>query len=360
MSRIFMDTQPINPVSSEKGVALIIVLLLLAVLAALTTGLTLNGQTEIAMATNERYYAGARAAAESGLNRAIEKIIADTSTDLLAAGAVPVIGNGPFTLSSDYSYSLEILDDDDTSLYPTTLTAAQLTQMGENGNAANNANQRLILRATGTGPNATIVRVSRVLQTVAINTITQTQTTTLSNPAILVNGNVDVTGSSLVSGTQGNLHANGNVTGGGSAHITGNLTATGTVSNAITVDHLRAGGMPPVTVPEIKASDYLSLADWILTSAGTITHPNGSSCGAKLDPCPTGWTFSGGGWRADGAMPSSATYYAQTDVEMHGTGKSSLTAISVIAEGSLTVNGNGQFTPENASKKFKGRVGDKR
>ena len=341
---------PMNP-KSEKGVALIIVLLLLAVMAALTTGLSLSGQTEVAMASNDLYYAGARAAAEAGMNRAIEKITADTTTDLLAAGAVPVIGNGPFTLNSQYSYSLQILDDDDPSLYQTALTSAQLTQMGEDGNATTGVNQRLILRAIGTGPKNTRVIISRVLQSVAINNITTTTTTTLSNPAILVNGDVDVTGSSLVSGTEGNLHANGNVTGGGSAHITGNLTATGTVSPDITVDHLRAGGMPPVTVPSIQASDYFSLADWILTSTGTITHPDGSACAPS---CPSGWTFSTvagvTAWRADGAMPSSATYYAQGNVEMHGTGKSTLTAISVIAEGNLTVNGNGQFTPENASK----------
>ncbi len=76
-----MTTHPMNPVRSEKGVALIIVLLLLAVMAGLTTGLTLNGQTEIAMAHNETYYAGARAAAEAGMNRAVEQIIGDTTTE---------------------------------------------------------------------------------------------------------------------------------------------------------------------------------------------------------------------------------------------------------------------------------------
>ena len=60
-----MTSHPMDPVRSEQGVALIIVLLLLAVMAGLTTGLTLNGQTEIAMATNEAYYAGARGAADA-------------------------------------------------------------------------------------------------------------------------------------------------------------------------------------------------------------------------------------------------------------------------------------------------------
>jgi type II secretory pathway component PulK len=75
-----MTTHPMNPVRSEKGVALIIVLLLLAVMAGLTTGLTLNGQTEIAMAHNETYYARTRAAAEAGMNRATEQILGDITT----------------------------------------------------------------------------------------------------------------------------------------------------------------------------------------------------------------------------------------------------------------------------------------
>src|SRR5436190_11528369 len=102
-----MITHPMNLIRSEKGVALIIVLLLLAVMAGLTAGLSLNSQTEIAMAHNETYYAGARAAAEAGINRATEQIIGNTTTNLLTTKAIPVIGNGPFVLNNEYSYSFE-------------------------------------------------------------------------------------------------------------------------------------------------------------------------------------------------------------------------------------------------------------
>ena len=113
-----MTTHPMNPVRSEKGVALIIVLLLLAVMAGLTTGLTLNGQTEIAMAHNETYYAGARAAAEAGMNRAVEQIIGDTTTDLLAtADDSEHRQRSDSTSTDEYSYSFQILDDDDPALY---------------------------------------------------------------------------------------------------------------------------------------------------------------------------------------------------------------------------------------------------
>ena len=364
-----MTNQPVNAVRSEKGVALIIVLLLLTVMMGLTAGLSLSGQTEVAMAANELTYAGARAAAEAGLNRAIERVVANTTLDLLSGadglvdaanaaaavnadnGLIPIMGNGSFTIGTQYSYSVEILDDDDPSLYATALSAAQLTQMGEDGSAYVNANQRMILRATGFGPKGTTVSISRVLQSVTTGAIPPTNTTILSNPAILVGGNLDINGNITVGGSKGNVHANGNVTGGGSESISGDLTATGTVASGLHPVGLKAGGMPPVTIPEIKASDYLNLADWILTDTGTILRASDNvACGGKGPTCPSGWTYGSGTWSASGSMPSSATYYAKGNVTIHGTGKSSLTALSVIAEGSLTITGNGKFSPENSSK----------
>jgi len=347
-----------NPVRSEKGVALIIVLLLLAVMAGLTTGLTLNGQTEIAMAHNETYFAGARAAAEAGMNRAVEQIIGDTTADLIATKAIPGIGNGPLALNNDYSYSFQILDDDDPALYGgAALTPNQLAAMAENGDANLDLNSRMILRATATGPHSTTVTVARILSRFTIPNI---PTVTTINPAILVNGNLDLDGNSLVvNGTQGNVHANGDITGGPATGITGNVTATGAIDDDIDPGGLKAGGMPAMPVPEIKASDYLNIATHKLTSTGTIQVPDGSGGWMNCTSgCPTGWTFNSttATWSADGSMPAvpspnKATYYVEGNAEVHGTGKSpGFTEISIITEGNLKVTGNGKFKPGNASK----------
>lgn len=346
-----MTTHPMDPVRSEKGVALVIVLLLLAVMAGLTTGLTLNGQTEIAMATNEAYYSGARAAAEAGMNRAIQQITnpANNTINLLDDPNIPAIGNGPFNLNADYSYSFVIVDDDDPSLYTDPLDADQLARMGENGDPAVNLNTRMILRCIGTGPRGTTVTLSRILSSTAIPDL-PTINNVVTNPAILVNGNIDIGGNTRILGTQGNVHANGDVTGAGSVDITGDLTATGTVPDGITPDGLKAGGMPPITVPEIKASDFRSLADWILPATGSVPlrASDNAPCGAKTLPCPSGWTKSGTTWSASGDMPTSATYYVEGDATIHGTGKSTgFTQLSVITEGSLKITGNGKFKPEN-------------
>jgi type II secretory pathway pseudopilin PulG len=340
-----MTKHPLHP-RSEKGIALIVVLLLLGVMAALTTGLALNGQTEVAMSRNETNYAGARAAAEAGMNRAVNQILADTSTDLLATGTIPNIGNGPFTLNTQYTYQFEIRDDDDPALYPQALTPGQLAQMGEDGDPDNDVNTRMIVRSIGNGPNGTTVIVSRVLQSTEIPDLPET-TTMISNPAILVNGDLDISGNSKIQGLRGNVHANGDITGGGSVTITGDATATGDVSDGLHPGGLKAGNMPPIAVPEIKASDYFNLADYILASDGTIrVASTGDVC---TKSCPTGWSFGAGAWSASGAMPTSATYYVQGPVSVHGTGKSVMTALSIIAEGSITLTGNGKFKPENGA-----------
>ena len=339
-------------IRSEKGVALIMVLLLLGVMAALTTGLALNGQTEVAMSANETYYAGARSAAEGGMNRAVTQILADTTTDLLATGVVPNIGNGPFTLNSQYSYRFQILDDDDPALYNgVALTAAQLTQMGEDGDPSNDVNTRMILQAIGTGPKSTAITVARVLQSTEIPDLPET-TTLISNPALLVNGDLTLAGSARIQGLRGNVHANGDIEGNGSPTVTGDITATGTVDDDLHPGGLKAGNMPGIAIPEIKASDYQNLADFILKDDGTITLADGSAChanGAIPPKCPSGWSFSGGTWSSSGSMPSSATYYVQGNVTMKGTGNNPVTALSLIAEGNISLEGNGKFSPENGA-----------
>ena len=77
-------THPLDPARSTRGVALIIVLLMLVVMSGLATGLVVNGQVDIAMATTEMFYAGARAAAEAGMNRAVAAVKDNTTTNLLA------------------------------------------------------------------------------------------------------------------------------------------------------------------------------------------------------------------------------------------------------------------------------------
>jgi cytoskeletal protein CcmA (bactofilin family) len=262
-----------------------------------------------------------------------------------------VIGNGPHNLDAagTYTYRFEIVDDDDPALYDPDLTEEQWTLMGENGDADVNINQRMILRAIGSGPRGTEIIVSRILTSVAIPDL---PTTTVSNPALLINGDLYMHGNNQILGAEGNVHANGDlVKDGASGYVSGDVTATGTIdaNDNFDVGGTMSGGMPAINVPNIQASDYFGLADWVLTETGTIESVStpGVAC---TSGCPSGWAFAGGTWSATGSMPTSATYYVRGDVTMKGVGKSEVTGLSVIAEGSITLSGNSQFAPENASK----------
>ena len=378
-----MRTSPIRAGESERGVALVIVLLLLAVMTGLATGLTLNGQVEIAMATNETYYAGARAAAEAGANRARAAIIADTTTNLLAGqdGVVDaadpaaaanadngridfLLTGGPtYALGTggQYTYTIQILDDDDPSLYATALTAAQLIAMGnENGNGFVNTNDRLVLQATGLGPGGTTVRIRRILS--SRDTLLPPPPVAPPagvNAAIVVDGNLAISGNPTVNGSNGSVQANGNLTVAGNPSIAQNLFASGTYSASghPSIGGSFGGGQPTVTVPAVNASDYLFLATHILTAAGQVqTLDNPSTVANEAATCNSpclNWTLSGGVWTVSGNSATSGTFYVQGSGGARvsgnpGSAKSPI-AMSIISEGSIEISGNPFLTPQNAS-----------
>jgi hypothetical protein len=360
------------------------VLLMMAVLSGLATGYAMNGQTEAAMAANEVYYAGARAAAEAGLNRAMEGIINNTTQNLLAgpdglATATPADavnadnGNimsmttlfasaGPYALDAagQYTYIIEVLDDDDPALYQTALTTAQKTSMGEMVTDSPDVddNERLILRATGFGPKGTMMRIMRELQ--SVSNVINTNTSSLSNPAVLVDGDLTISGNIHIQGTEGNVHANGSMTlSGNAADVSGDATATGTFThnNNWEAEGAMGSGYDAITVPNISAADYASHADYILTSSNTIlygpAHPEvvaGTRTVNSTCTCSgSGWTGSGGNWSISGNSAMSGTFYSQGDVTISGSPgkKGTEIALSVIAEGSITVSGTPKFKPEN-------------
>jgi hypothetical protein len=380
-----MNSQP--NVKSERGIALVVVLLLMAVLSGLATGYAMNGNVEVQMGNNEVYFAGARAAAEAGLNRAIVEIV-DPANNLinLIAGPDGVVddGNpaaavnadngsilalmgsvGPFALGTtgQYSYTIEILDDDNPALYESLAGdwATQVGTMAENNLIYTNNNKRLILRATGFGPNGTVVRISRIIDTDPIETLGSTDTT-LSDAAILVNGdfemngNITVTGLTALNNKYASVHANGNLSKtGDSGTVTGNATASGTANlGGFTPGGESGGGRPTVTVPEIQASNYENLANYklaVVAGVGQVqTKVGGVWTECTSGSCKTtGWEYSGGVWNL-GKSPGTGTYYVEGDVDIGPTSGSSNNAVSVISTGSINVHGNAKLTPANTAK----------
>jgi len=364
---------PLRPqfggVSSERGIALVVVLLLTAVLSGLATGFAMTGQVESSMASNELYFAGTRAAAEAGMNRAIEAVTNNTDTNLLAgvdgavdaadAGAAAnadngslafLLGAGPYDLGTtgEYSYDIEILDDDDGGLYESALTSDQLTQMGEDGSAYTSTNDRLILRATGWGPKGTTVRIARILESVDTQNVSTTTTSTISNPAIIVDGDLTISGNPTIDGSNGSVHANGDLSMTGSVFVEENATASETFSKtgSSTVGGEFGGGRPTITVPSIIAANYQQYATHLLKANGTVVLVSTGAVVAK-----TGWTLSGTTWQISGNSATSGAYYVEAGYDAKvsgnpGSAKSPL-QLSIIATGSIEVSGNPYLRPHS-------------
>lgn len=354
---------------SDRGIALVVVLLLMAVLSGLATGFAMNGQVESSMAQNEVSYAGARAAAEAGINRATAAIRLEETRNLLAGadglvdaanpGAAVNADNGdpgflltgaapyPLDAAGQYSYSIKILDDDDPALYNgAALTAAQLAAMGnENNSPVTDTNNRLILRATGFGPNNTVVRVSRVLLTTIIPIPGSTV-----NPAILVDGSLSIDGNLSLLGAYGSVHTNGNLAiNGNSVTVQGDATASGnfTANNNFAAGGAQGGGYANVNIPEVTASDYAGIADYILHDDGSMTLADGvTACGATCSD----WTFSGGTWAITGNTAPQGTFYVEGKVSISGSPKgpgNTALRLTLVATGSISVTGNPKLTPDN-------------
>jgi len=388
----------------ERGMALVSALLLLLVMSGLAIALTTSGRIEAAMGDNEELYAGARAAAESGLNHASAVILAATNNptfplnnllqgpdgamDPANQGASVNQDNGiiahliggsapwPVQAGSQYSYNVRLYDDDDPSMKGGAFTAVELTAMGpppdppEDGNRFHDVNKRLVIRSTGFGPRGTRAILEQML-------------TPIKMPALLVDGDLTMGGNASVTGTQGSVHANGDLLiDGSTVLISQNATATGTLTANDNWDPgaLESGGMPMIPLPDIHAIDYFNDADFVLWADGTIrnrqnttTYCNAFSqpgSGGNMDGCRNfspagavpagavfGWRFNSnlGSWdlnpQGSGNNVNSATYYARTDVTVTGSPGSAMAPIllTIIAEGDIEVTGNPDLRPEPAS-----------
>jgi Tfp pilus assembly protein PilX len=351
--------------SPERGFALIGVLLLLFLLAGMAASLTVSGQTEIKISQIYEAQAKARASAEAGINHATSVVIDKLTTwqadgyaspnaaisallkgpdgltrttardadngslENLGADATQRIPRAPTrrTLTTDESYEARVFDEDDAAR-GVTLSAADVTRIDEDSQAYTDWNKGIVVRAIGYGPNNAQVTLEAVVGFGA------------GDPAILVNGELEIDGNAQVSGSSGSVHANGELEIEGSANISGNATASGEyeVSGHPTIGGITGGGYPTLDVPDIHASDRLAEADYILTSAGTMTNQSGTVLCSGSGCASRGWSFGSSTWTVSGDSVKAGTYYVQGDVRI--TGSPGPVSLSIISEGSITISGN--------------------
>ena len=364
---------------SARGAALMGVMMLLAVLSALAAAMTVSGQAEIMVARNTVSAAQAGAAAEAGLNHATEVMIpnlqqfaANGYASVSAAMTGLIVGpdNQTGTAATDadngslenlgivrppaqlalagqngVGYEARVFDDDDPAR-GTTLTAADIARIGEDGNPLTDTNSTLAVQVIGHASNNTrVVLEASIANSAAVL------------PAVVVGGTLDISGNPTITGTRGGVHANDDLDITGSPDIAQDATAGGayTESGNPTIGGITGGAQGTLPIPPISAIDYVGHADFILTSGGQMTdQPGAVICDASADnqACASagyGWVFGGGsGWSIPGNGHTDGTYYVQGDATVSGNHGNAANpfGLTLIAEGSIQISGNSDITPD--------------
>lgn len=326
--------------------ALIAVLLLLMMMSALGIALTINGETETLIARNQISGMQAHAAAEAGLNHGLEVVtefilgwqLNGFASSGLAVDAVLIAADGgsfaafssTTTLSADFFDTTRILNADLMTSYQIAVIDDDDDGPGEDGDALNDVNETLVVRATGFARDGAKVVLEALISPIPL-------------PALLVDGDLELKGNAAVGG----VHTNGDLTLQGSASVDGDATASGDLEldcdSPCDVDGSTTDGAPEMGVPEVNASDYLGEADYILTSAGTVINQS-TGLAACTAPC-LGWSFDSGSgtWSVDEA-DAGKTYYVEGNVEIGS--NDDLDNVSIIAEGDVDIDGGPDWTPD--------------
>ena len=209
----------------------------------------------------------------------------------------------------------------------------------EDGLSWNDINETLIVRAIGYARDGTTDETTKVVLEALIGPV--------PIPAIVSDGDLTISGNVDIDGTNGGVHSNSDLTiAGGAASVATTITASGTYTGSLA----GSGGAAPLPVQPVLASDYLTDADFILTSSGTMTDQAGAvlCTWSGSTPC-NNWDFNSGSgeWSFSGTPPD-GTYYVEGAVRIsgnHGSNGDPL-QITIIAEGSIDISGNQDFTPD--------------
>jgi hypothetical protein len=359
----------------ERGMALIGVLLLLMMMSGLCAALAVSGDTETIVSRNHQLAAEARAAAEAGLAHGIQLTIAnlqnweangfaDESAAMtrLLRGPDDAIGttatnadNGSLETMGiprtparlqlaalpDVFYEVRLFDEDDPAR-GVTLSAADRARIGEDNQATNDTNERLVVRAIGYAASGIVATLEAMISPLLL-------------PAIVTNNSLAISGNPSITGSQGGVHSNQNLTVSGNPTIEQNATASAAYSTSGSPDigGTGGGGYPNLTIPQVRASDYLDQADFILHSDGRLEESatgtiqcnassNGNACKAAY-----AWVYNGpNGWAiSSNDEPPEGTYYIEGRASISG--NIGPVEISIIAEGSIDLSGNVDLTPRS-------------
>ena len=248
------------------------------------------------------------------------------------------------------AYEARVFDEDDPAR-GVTLTAADVARIGEDGDPTTDANTTLVIQAIGYAPDNTRVTLEAIIGNSAVTL-----------PALLMGGDLEISGNVTFTGSEGGLHVNGDLSISGNPTIAGDALAAGSYdeSGNPTIGGSSGGGAEAVSISPVAAIDHKPSADFILKSTGQMTDPAGEvicDASASNDACRVmgyGWVYDSPGWKFDGNTGTDGTYYVEGPATISGNPGSpgDPIALTIIAEDSIEISGNPDFTPDTPELMF--------
>ena len=348
-----MLRKTLHLLKNQKGIVLVLSLLVLLTLSVLSAGLMFTAVTETKMSANGLWDIQALFIAEAGIEETIHRLNLQFPTQVTVNGktfnaAIKDTGSldsdwatrvflcvyPPPEGSGNIEHTATIQPEDSWLRYshPTNTDLALTVQHKLNGDGtiAMHDNHPIYL-ITVSGRQGFVRR--EVLAEVYPAERWQPSSALLCEDDIVIGGNPEITGD------VGHVHTNSNIEIHGDAHIAGDVTASGTITitGNPTIDGTKEEGGPKRWIPDVKASDYRPTAEYFLCRDGVIRDAEGDPVSDDL-----GWNFAGGNWRVQDEQPTSAVYYVEGNAVVSSSPgePDSPWETTIIAEGSISFTGS--------------------
>lgn len=342
----------LNPLRGEKGIALVVSFLILFLLSALAMALVITAAVETRVSSIQLWDTQALFVAEAGIEEAIQRLNLQFPTQVTVNGqtfnaAVKDTG------ALDPGWATRIF----LCAYPPPEGSGAVEHTATVQDVQNwltyshpTAEDLALTITHKLNRDGTI----RLLDGEPINMITVSGRKALakrellaevsperwqSNNAVLSDGPLTINGNPTIQGTSGSVHTNEDLRIAGNPSISGDATASGsiTITGNPTIGGEVREEVPEQWIPDVKATDFRYMAEYILGREGSIQDSAGRPVSEDL-----GWQFSGGKWKVSGNWASPGAYYVEGNALISGNPgePDSPWQATVVAEGWIQFTGN--------------------
>jgi len=347
----------VNRLQEERGVALVLSLLIVLGISVLSAGLLVTTLTESRVSSFQSWDTQALFIAEAGLEEALYRVNLQYPTEVTVNGetfnaavkdtgslesdwvtriflcSYPAPGGGG---SSEHTPTIQSMDSWLTYSHPTDEDLALSVRHKLNGDGT-------IAMLDGAPINLVTIYGRKGLAKREVLAELYPERW-FPNNALLCEKDMDIGGDPTIQGTVPHVHTNSNLDIGGSPYIGGNATASGSIniSGNPTIMGDTASGVSRAWIPRVKASDFFYMHEYLMMNGGDAQ----DSAGDPVNPKDLGWNWTGNKWKVTGDAVDGVYYLQGSNVEVSGNpgAPDDPWEATIISEGYIRFTGNPTMT----------------